>query len=220
MRFIEEVSMSGDKILSLLSVEGGAVSAAVRIANEIARRNMKCADRSGEDFTGKRLRDLNGMLAIFEDTVFDEADLTDSSFMLATLWATRFNGATLSQANLSYADAWNAQFVGARMENANLTGFHGREAVMRGAILNGATLQGAQCWRVDFRRARMRSACLKFGQFRESDFRGSDLREADLSHASFWDCLFNEETRLEGAVLTGVDCEPLRRYASQSSQGV
>ncbi len=139
------------------------------------------ADLSKANFQKANLSGSNMYLAWLKETNFANAELDGS--ILKNVWA---RSANFRMASLVGVQANDAQFNGSVLTKANLS---------------NANLSDAKLKRVDLRDANLSNAIIK----------GADFYKADLSHAKLDLATADKSTRIERAIINGVDLDDIDR---------
>ncbi len=170
----------------------------------LARTDLSGADLSQTNLTGAMAIQLRLRDAWIEDTIFDEADLSQSDLSDAEFHRCSFKETILTKAKLKRSnfvecrfdsvDAAEARFSGSTTEKCHLVQGHFRETSFKGVTLAGADLTGSDFTQAKFREADLSGANLSAAQFPHADLKGAkldgatvedtDFRRADLTEAS------------------------------------
>ncbi|HCH61370.1 MAG: hypothetical protein CL927_06685 [Deltaproteobacteria bacterium] len=182
----------------------------------LARTDLSGADLSQTNLTGAMAIQLKLRDAWVEDTIFDEADLSQSDLSDAEFHRCSFKETILTKARLKRSnfvecrfdsvDAAEARFSGSTTEKCRFVQGHFRETSFKGVALPGADLTGSDFTQAKFREADLSGANLSAAQFPHADLKGAkldgatvedtDFRRADLTEASL------EGADLEESILT------------------
>ncbi|WEJ33379.1 pentapeptide repeat-containing protein [Devosia sp. SD17-2] len=136
--------------LSGVSFEGGDLSGLRARSALMHAINLSNANLTDADLTSSYLRyatlsaatltrlqgsDINAALVVATASVWEGADLANSTWLLADFSGANFRNANLKGAVLAFSDLSGADFTGADLSGAYLTG-----AILTGAIFNDAIL--------------------------------------------------------------------------------
>ena len=197
--------------LSGIVMEKADLSGADLTDTILARTDLSGADLSETRLTGAmgiqlRLRD-----AWIEDTIFDEADLSQAdfgdaelhrcSFKEAVLTKARFKRANLVGCDFTDVEASEAKFSGATTEDCRFVRGQFRETSFKGTVLKGADLSGSE-----FPQAKLREADLSGAKLGAASFSSADLTQVVLTGADLTDADFRRAD-LTGVDFTGIDLE-------------
>jgi uncharacterized protein YjbI with pentapeptide repeats len=197
--------------LSGIVMEKADLSGADLTDTILARTDLSGADLSETRLTGAMAIQIRLRDAWIEDTVFDEADLSQAdfgdaelhrcSFREAVLTKARFKRANLVGCDFTDVEASEAKFSGATTEGCRFVRSQFRETSFKGTVLKGADLSGSE-----FPQARLREANLSGATFGGASFTSADLTQVVLTGADLTDADFRRAD-LTGVDFTGIDLE-------------
>jgi uncharacterized protein YjbI with pentapeptide repeats len=150
------------------------------------RKDVKCTDGRGANFTRARMTDAKLAGADFSGAVFDHAqldgsdlrymNLADADFTSASLLRADFSGGVvLHGANFLTASLAGADFTSAELTVATFLSASAPGAIFAHAKLEAARFQDADLEGSDFQNARLIGADLQGAKTTAADFRGAVL---------------------------------------------
>lgn len=132
---------------------------------------------------------------------FPRTNLRQALLVGVTLTSVNLDSSNLKKANLKGSNLKGSSLIQANLTLADLSQSILTAANLKRGILDRANLREAHLEKTNFQGASLKQADLTAAYLFQADFSGADLREAKLSSKYAYEVYYDEDTRLDSALM-------------------